>query len=117
MIWKIETELNRKLNPFLIIFLGFDTTVHFISEEELKEKHSKMPPHGGCVICTGITNNKHKQVMEFNLSLENNPEFASSVLVAFARAVYKLSIEGKKKVLLPYLIFLYPIFHLNLEKS
>lgn len=88
---RIEQEIKSMPN----YFLGFDTTVHFITEEELKEKHSKMP-HGGCVICTGTTRNNHKQVMEFSLSLESNPEFASSVLVAFARAVYRLSNEGKK---------------------
>ncbi len=102
---RIEQEIKSIPN----YFLGFDTTVHFISEEELKEKHSKMP-HGGCVICTGITNNKHKQVMEFNLSLENNPEFASSVLVAFARAVYKLSIEGKKGA---FTVFDIPLSYLS----
>lgn len=88
---RIEQEIKSMPN----YFLGFDTTVHFITEEELKEKHSKMP-HGGSVICTGTTRNNHKQVMEFSLSLESNPEFASSVLVAFARAVYRLSNEGKK---------------------
>ncbi len=75
-------------------FAEYDTTVHFISEEELEEKHSKMP-HGGFVIRTGITGHGTKQKMEFNLNLESNPEFTSSVLTAYARAVYRMACEGK----------------------
>lgn len=52
-------------------------------------------PHGGFVIRTGITGEGNKQKMEFNLNLDSNPEFASSVLVAYARAVYKMSLESK----------------------
>lgn len=75
-------------------FEGYDTTVYFIDEEELMTNHNKMP-HGGFVIRTGITGKDSKQIMEFNLKLESNPEFASSVLIAFARAVYRLAKEGK----------------------
>ncbi len=76
-------------------FADYDTEVHFTSEEEMLKNHSKMP-HGGFVIHTGITGNCNKQRMEFSLKLESNPEFTSSVLVAYARAVHRLSSEGKK---------------------
>lgn len=72
-------------------FDEYDTTVNFISEEELKAHHSKMP-HGGFVIRTGETGcegNKH--VIEYSLKLDSNPEFTGSVLVAYARAAYRLS--------------------------
>lgn len=87
---RIENEIKTVPN----YFAEYDTSVFFISEEELKKDHSKMP-HGGFVIRTGITGEANKQKMEFNLNLESNPEFASSVLVAYARAVYKMSLEGK----------------------
>lgn len=86
----IENEIKTMPN----YFADYDTTVNFISEEDLKRDHSKMP-HGGFVIRTAITGEGNKQKMEFNLALESNPEFTSSVLVAYARAVHKLSKEGK----------------------
>ncbi|WP_312906649.1 diaminopimelate dehydrogenase [Tissierella praeacuta] len=87
---RIENEIKTMPN----YFAEYDTTVHFITEEELEEKHSKMP-HGGFVIRTGITGHGTKQKMEFNLNLESNPEFTSSVLTAYARAVYRMACEGK----------------------
>ena len=75
-------------------FEGYNTTVYAISEDELKE-HYKGMPHGGFVIHSGRTGSGHGQRMEFSLTLEDNPEFTSSVLVAYARAVYRLSKEGK----------------------
>lgn len=75
-------------------FSDYDTTVHFISEEELKLNHSAMP-HGGFVIRTGVTGDGTKQKVEFSLELGSNPEFTSNVLVAYARAIYKLAKEGK----------------------
>ena len=73
----------------------YDTTVEFITEEELKEKHSKMP-HGGFVIRTGETGREgSKHVIEYSLKLDSNPEFTSSVLVAYARAAYRLSQKGE----------------------
>ncbi len=76
-------------------FEPYDTTVTFISIEEMKEKHSALP-HGGNVIRTGCTgeNNEHKQVIEYKLTLDSNPEFTGSVLVAFARAVYRMNERG-----------------------
>ena len=76
-------------------FDEYDTTVTFITEEELKANHSKMP-HGGFVIRTGETGcegNKH--VIEYSLKLDSNPEFTGSVLVAYARAAHRLSQKGE----------------------
>ena len=76
-------------------FSDYDTTVTFITEEELKANHSKMP-HGGFVIRTGETGcegNKH--VIEYSLKLDSNPEFTGSVLVAYARAAHRLSVKGE----------------------
>ncbi|MGI6668500.1 MAG: hypothetical protein ACOX4M_03460 [Acetivibrionales bacterium] len=75
-------------------FSEYNTTVHFITEEELRKNHSAMP-HGGCVIRSGITGEKTRQRMEFSLALESNPEFTASVLAACARAVYKLAAQGR----------------------
>ena len=85
---KIESEIKNMPN----YFADYDTIVHFITEEELKANHSKMP-HGGFVIRsgkTGISNNTN-QIIEYSLKLESNPEFTSSVILAYARAVYRLS--------------------------
>lgn len=75
-------------------FSDYDTTVHFISEEELIKNHSGIP-HGGFVIRSGETSNGTKHVIEYSLKLDSNPEFTSSVLVAYARASYKLNKEGQ----------------------
>ena len=76
-------------------FADYDTTVHFISQEELNEKHSGIP-HGGFVIRTGVTGKdlEHHHVIEYSIKLDSNPEFTASVLVAYARAAYRLSKEG-----------------------
>ena len=73
-------------------FADYNTIVHFITEEELKANHSKMP-HGGFVIRSGKTgiDNNTSQIIEYSLKLESNPEFTSSVILAYARAVYRLS--------------------------
>ena len=76
-------------------FADYDTTVTFVTEEELKANHSAMP-HGGFVIRTGetgVSGNKHK--IEYSLKLDSNPEFTSSVLIAYARAAYRLSKKGE----------------------
>lgn len=84
---RIENEIKTMPN----YFADYDTTVHFISQEELNEKHAGIP-HGGFVICTGKTgvNNQNKHVIEYSLKLDSNPEFTASVLVCYARAVYKM---------------------------
>jgi len=78
-------------------FADYDTTVHFVSEEELKRDHAGIP-HGGFVIHTGKTGAdlEHSHVIEYSLKLDSNPEFTSSVLVAYARAVYRMNKEGMK---------------------
>ena len=77
-------------------FADYDTTVHFISEEELLRDHKGIP-HGGFVIRTGNTGweDENGHVIEYSLKLDSNPEFTSSVLVAFARAAYRLGLEGQ----------------------
>ncbi len=76
-------------------FADYDTTVNFITEEELKRDHSGIP-HGGFVFRTGVTgwNNENKHVIEYSLKLDSNPEFTSSVIVAYARAINRLHKEG-----------------------
>lgn len=74
-------------------FSDYDTTVNFISEEELVRDHSKMP-HGGFVFRSGCTG-ENKHIIEFSLKLDSNPEFTGSVLVAYARAVYRMRKAGK----------------------
>lgn len=76
-------------------FDAYDTTVNFISQEELNEKHSGIP-HGGVVFRCGNTGleNENKHVIEYKLNLDSNPQFTSSVLTAYARAIYRLSKEG-----------------------
>ena len=75
-------------------FADYDTTVHFISEEELKTNHSGIP-HGGFVLRSGKTSEGTNHIIEYNLKLDSNPEFTSSVLVAYARAAYRLNKEGQ----------------------
>ena len=87
----IENEIKTMPN----YFADYDTIVHFISEEELKKNHSKMP-HGGFVIRSGKTTDEHKHILELSIKLDSNPEFTSSVLAAYARAIAKLAKEGKK---------------------
>ena len=89
---KVAIENTIKTMPHY--FDQYETIVHFISEEDLLAEHSSMP-HGGTVFRTGITGNGTKQRIEFNLALEDNPEFTSSVLVAYARAVCKLAAAGQ----------------------
>lgn len=87
-------EIERNIKEMPHYFAPYDTTVHFITEEELQANHSTMP-HGGTVFRSGITGNGSKQRIEFSLALESNPEFTASVLVAYARAVGKLANEGQ----------------------
>lgn len=75
-------------------FDEYDTTVHFITAEQLQNEHSAMP-HGGFVIHSGKTGEGHRHIMEFSLKLDSNPEFTSSVLVCYARAVHRLAQRGE----------------------
>ena len=76
-------------------FDEYDTTVNFISEDEFKANHTGMP-HGGFVIRSGDSGANDKQILEFSLKLDSNPNFTSSVLVAYARATHRLSQAGDK---------------------
>ncbi len=90
---RIEEEIVHMPN----YFADYDTTVHFISEEELLREHGGIP-HGGFVIRSGKTgwNTENSHIIEYSLKLDSNPEFTSSVLVAYARAAYRLNQEGHK---------------------
>ena len=87
----IETAIKTMPN----YFEPYDTTVHFISAEEMKAEHNTLP-HGGFVIRSGVTglNKENKNIIEYKLTLDSNPEFTSSILVAGARAVARLNKEG-----------------------
>ena len=89
---RIEKEIKEMPN----YFADYDTTVHFISEEELLAEHSGIP-HGGMVLRSGVTgwNKEHKHLIEYKLKLDSNPEFTSSVITAYARAAYRLAKEGQ----------------------
>ena len=89
---RIEKEIKEMPN----YFADYDTTVTFISEEELKRDHAGIP-HGGFVIRSGKTgwDNEFNNVIEYNLKLDSNPAFTSSVLAAFARAIFRLNKEGQ----------------------
>lgn len=89
---KVEEEIKTMPN----YFADYDTTVYFISEEELQREHSGIP-HGGFVLRSGKTgwNNENSHLIEYSLKLDSNPEFTASVIVAYARAVYRLSQEGQ----------------------
>ena len=86
---KIEKEIKEMPN----YFEPYNTIVHFISEEELNKNHSSMP-HGGFVLRSGKTSTGANQIAEFSLKLDSNPEFTASVLVAYARAIYKMRNQG-----------------------
>lgn len=85
----VEQEIKTMLN----YFAEYDTDVHFISMEELNKNHKGIP-HGGFVIRTGQTTNGNQHKIEYSLSLDSNPEFTGSVMVAYARACYRLNREG-----------------------
>lgn len=88
---KIENEIKTMPN----YFSDYDTTVHFIGEEEFNRDHSGLA-HGGFVIRSGKTgwNNEHNHIIEYSLKLDSNPEFTTSVLVAYARAAMRMKAEG-----------------------
>ncbi len=89
---KVEEEIKTMPN----YFADYDTTVHFISEEELLANHSGIP-HGGMVLRSGVTGweKENKHLIEYRLQLDSNPEFTSSVLIAYARAAHRLAKEGQ----------------------
>ena len=89
---RIEKEIKEMPN----YFADYDTTVHFISMEEMKRDHAGLP-HGGFVIRSGKTGfeKQNTEIIEYNLKLDSNPEFTSSVIIAYARAVARMAAEGR----------------------
>ena len=89
---KVEQEIKTMPN----YFADYDTTVHFISQEELDKNHSGIP-HGGFVLRSGVTGweKEHHHLIEYSLKLDSNPEFTSSVIVAYARAACRMAKEGQ----------------------
>lgn len=90
---RIEREIRTMPN----YFADYDTIVHFISAEELKKNHSEIP-HGGFVMRSGTTGaaHEHKHLIEYSLKLDSNPEFTTSVLIAYARATVRLAAKGER---------------------
>lgn len=90
-------RIEREIKTMPDYFADYDTTVHFITEEELEREHAGIP-HGGFVLRTGRTgkDGEHKHVIEYSLKLDSNPEFTSCVLLAYARAAYRMNREGMK---------------------
>lgn len=90
---KVENDIKTMPN----YFSDYDTTVHFISQEELNRDHSGIP-HGGFVLRSGKTgwNNENNHIIEYSLKLDSNPEFTSSIVAAYARAAYRMNQEGAK---------------------
>lgn len=89
-----KAAIEEQIKTMPNYFADYETIVHFISKEELDKNHSKIP-HGGFVIRSGKTGfeNENKHIIEYSLKLDSNPEFTASVLVAYARAVHKMSLE------------------------
>ena len=92
-----KERIEREIKTMPNYFADYDTTVHFISQEELNREHGGIP-HGGMVIRSGKTGlcKENTHLIEYQLKLDSNPEFTSSVLVAVARAVYKMNKDGIK---------------------
>ena len=90
-------RIRKEIVTMPAYFEPYDTTVTFITMEEMKRDHSELP-HGGSVIRTGVTGKDdcHKQVIEYSLTLDSNPEFTGSVLTCYARAVYRMAQRGDK---------------------
>lgn len=96
------SSIEHQIKTMKSYFADYYTTVHFISEEDFKHNHSQMP-HGGMVFRSGTTSENTKQIIEYSLNLGSNPEFTGSILVAYARAAYRMNIlsseSGAKTVL------------------
>ena len=89
-----KTRIENEIKTMPNYFDEYNTIVHFISQEELLKNHSKLP-HGGSVIGVGETSHENKQVVEFSLNLDSNPEFTSSALIAYGRATYRMWKNGE----------------------
>ena len=114
---RIEQEIKTMPN----YFADYDTTVHFITMEEMRQNHSSLP-HGGVVIRSGKTGfqKENTNIIEYKLTLDSNPEFTASVIVAYARAAYRMGQEGQsgcKTVLDVAPAYLSPLSGEELRKS
>lgn len=91
-----EARIEEEIKTMPNYFADYDTTVHFISQEELQKNHSGIP-HGGFVLRSGASGweKENRHLIEYSLKLDSNPEFTASVLVAYARAAYRLAKEGQ----------------------
>src|SRR5690606_19844464 len=87
---RVEREIVTMPN----YFADYDTTVHFISQQELEREHAALP-HGGFVLRSGQTSPNQRHLVEFGITLDSNPEFTASVLVAYARAAHRLRKSGE----------------------
>lgn len=92
-----KAQIEHEIKTMPNYFADYDTTVHFITEEELRRDHAGIP-HGGMVLRTGKTgvNGEHNHVIEYSLKLDSNPEFTACVLAAYARAAYRMRQDGAK---------------------
>ena len=90
-----RAEIERQIKTMPNYFADYDTTVTFITQEQMKAEHSGLP-HGGFVLRSGVTgwDKEHQHIIEFNLKLDSNPEFTGSVIATYARAAYRLAQEG-----------------------
>lgn len=96
-----EEEIRHAIVTMPDYFANYDTTVEFITAEDLAQNHQAMP-HGGFVIHSGYTDEQSHSVIEYSLSLGSNPEFTASVLVAYARAAYRLATQEVSGVFTPF---------------
>ena len=89
-------EIEQEIKTMPNYFADYDTTAHFITEEEMRREHSRLP-HGGFVLRSGKTgwNRENGHLIEYSLKLDSNPEFTSSIIVAYARAAYKMAQAGQ----------------------
>lgn len=114
-----KAEIEKTIKEMPNYFADYDTTVHFITEEELKANHNKMP-HGGFVIRTGATTEENKHILELSIKLDSNPQFTSSILTAYARAIAKMSKEGRTGAVTVYDVpmgYLSPMSPAELRKN
>lgn len=90
-----KAAIEESIKTMPNYFADYDTTVHFISKEEMEKEHSGLP-HGGFVLRSGVTgfNKENQHIVEYSIKLDSNPEFTGSVILAYARAAYRLSQEG-----------------------
>jgi diaminopimelate dehydrogenase len=88
-----QDEIRREIVEMPNYYADYDTEVHFITAEEMKKSHSAYP-HGGFVLTSGVTGKSNREILEYSCQLKSNPEFTGSVLVACARAAYRLKKLG-----------------------